>query len=401
MGRNALRRIQEGDVMAATAWTSRRLTIRILAALITVGACVWLPVQAAAADLRQGGDVTIGSGQTINDDLYVAGGTITVDGNVNGSVIVAGGTVTITGTVAHDVMVAGGTITVSGHVGGSIRAAGGNLTLNAPVSEDVVVAGGTVTFGSQGSVGRDLVMAGGNATVSAPITRNVLVASGTLTIRNHVGGDVRGRVDHLTLDGAQVGGNLDYTSNNQVAEINGAHVNGTTTQHPAPSTGGINPVISWLQGLIGIIVLGLIFLFLVPRLSTRSIDTLRAEPWVSLGFGAIILIVTPIVAVLVFLVGLLIGVWPLGLLMFPLWLLTLALGYVVAGFLLGRLIFARLGWGGYHDALAMVAGLLVLAVVTVIPILGGLIGLAAVVFGAGALAVATARWSQPMRTAAA
>ena len=44
-----------------------------------------------------------------------------------------------------------------------------------------------------------------------------------------MGGDVRGRVDRLHLDGAQLAGNLDYTSNNQVEEKNGAHVAGMTS----------------------------------------------------------------------------------------------------------------------------------------------------------------------------
>jgi hypothetical protein len=211
-----------------------------------------------------------------------------------------------------------------------------------------------------------------------------------LTLRNHVGGDVRGRVDHLTLDGAQIGGNLDYTSNNQVQLINGARVAGTTTRQTPTDQGGAaagNGFIGWLRGLIGIFALGLLFLLLLPGPSTRAIDTLRAQPWASLGIGAAILVVPPIVALIVFIVGIFIGGWWLGLLLIPLWILALAVGYVVSGFLLGRLIFARLGWGGYHDVIALLGGLVVLTVVGLIPVLGGLVGLAALIFGAGALAL--------------
>jgi len=70
-----------------------------------------------------------------------------------------------------------------------------------------------------------------------------------------------------------------------------------------------------------------------------------------------------------------------------LWILLLAIGYVVSGFLLGRLIFAQLGWGRYHDALALLAGLVVLAVVGIIPVIGWLVGLVALLLGAGALAL--------------
>ncbi len=385
--------------MAASMMRPSRIA-NLAVAMTIAGVLAWVPLQAAAADLRQGNDVTVGSGQTINDDLYAAAGTISVDGNVNGSVIIAGGTITIAGTVSRDVIVAGGTITISGRVGGSVRAAGGNVTMNAPVEQDIVVAGGMVDIGSHATIGRDLVVAGGTATVSAPIARNVVMGSGTLTLHSRVGGTVRGSVDHLKLDGAQVAGNLDYTSKNQVELANGAKVAGTTTRHqPASRDGAGNAFIGWLRALIGILALGLLFVLFLPRLSSRSIDTLRAQPWASLGIGAAILVATPIIALIIFIIGLLIGGWWLGLLLIPFWLLALALGWVVSGFLLGRVVFARLGWGAYHDALALLAGLFILAVVTIIPLIGWLIGLAALVFGVGALGLAITRWAQPMRAA--
>ena len=129
----------------------------------------------------------------------------------------------------------------------------------------------------------------------------------------------------------------------------------------------------------------------MPGIASRAIDTLRAQPWPSLGIGAAILIIPPIVALIVFIVGIIIGGWWLGVLLLPIWIVLLAVGYVVSGFLLGRLLFARLGWAGYHDALALLGGLFVLALVGLLPVLGGFVGLAAVVFGAGALALTVSR----------
>jgi hypothetical protein len=387
--------------MAQTTAAHRRW-IGGLGGLILVAALLaCLPLQAAAADLRQGRDVTVGSGQTVSDDIYAVGGAISIAGNINGSVIAAGGTITVSGTVSRDVIIAGGTVNVTGRVGGSIRAAGGTLTLNGPVEQDVVVTGGTVDLGSSATIGRDLVIAGGTATVSAPVARRIDMVAGDLTLRNRVGGDVRGRVDHLRLDGAQIGGNLDYTSNNQVQVLNGAHVAGTVTRRtPADRGSGVgNGFLGWLRALIGLFALGLLLILLLPRFSTRSIDILRSEPWLSLGIGAAILVATPIVAVIVFIIGLLIGGWWLGLLLIPLWILALAVGYVVSGFLLGRLIFAQLGWGRYHDAIALLGGLIVLALVGLIPLLGWLVGLAALVFGTGALALTVSRRMRPAAAA--
>jgi hypothetical protein len=370
-----------------------RRWLTTLGAFITVaGLFAWLPLTAAAADLRQGTDVTVGRTETVNDDLYAGAGTISIEGTVNGNVIAGGGTITVSGNVARDLIVGGGTINVTGHVAGSIIAAGGNLTLNGVVDHDIVATGGTIDIGSGATIGRDLVVAGGMATVSAPITRRVQMSSGNLTIRNRVGGDVRGRVDHLKLDGAQIGGNLDYTSSNSVELVNGARVAGTTTRHaPTDSRGAGNGFLDWLRELIGIFALGVILIFLLPGISSRAIDTLRAQPWPSLGIGAAVLIIPPIAALIVFIVGIIIGGWWLGVLLLPIWILLLAVGYVVSGFLVGRLLFARLGWAGYHDALALLGGLFVLTVLGLLPVLGGFVGLAAVVFGAGALALTVSR----------
>jgi hypothetical protein len=378
--------------MVRSELTHRRWLAALSGSIIVGALFAWLPLEAAAADLRQGSDVTVGHTETVNDDIYAGAGTINIEGTVNGNVIAGGGTITVSGNITRDLIVGGGTINVTGHVGGSIIAAGGNLTLSGPVEHDIVVTGGMIDIASGAAIGRDLLVAGGTATVSAPVARRVQMSSGSLTLKNHVGGDVRGRVDHLKLDGAQIGGNLDYTSNNAVELVNGARVAGTTTRHtPTDTNSPGNGFLGWLRELIGLFALGLLMIFLLPGLSARAIDTLRALPWPSLGIGAAILVITPIVALITFIVGLLIGGWWLGVLLVPIWILVLAVGYVVSGFLLGRLLFARLGWGGYHDALALLGGLFVLTVLGLIPVLGWLVGLAALVFGAGALALTVSR----------
>jgi len=370
-------------------------------AIVIATLFAWAPLPAAAADLRQGADVTVARTETVNDDIYAGAGTISIEGTVNGNVIAGGGTITIAGSITRDLIVGGGTVNVTGHVGGSIIAAGGNLTINGPVAQDVVVTGGAIDIGSGATIGRDLVVAGGMATVSAPVTHRVQMSAGNLTLKNRVGGDVRGQVDHLKLDGSQIGGNLDYTSNNAVQLVNGARVAGTTIRHtPTDQAGGAgNGFLGWLRELIGFFALGLLLILLLPRISARAIDTLRSQPWPSLGIGAAILVITPIVALIVFIIGVLIGGWWLGVLLLPIWILVLAIGYVVSGFLVGRLLFARLGWASYHDALALLGGLFVLTVLGLLPVLGGLIGLAALVFGAGALAL-TVGWGTWTRRAA-
>jgi cytoskeletal protein CcmA (bactofilin family) len=293
------------------------------------------------------------------------------------------------------VIVAGGNITVNGKVLGSVRAAGGNITVSGPVAGDVVVAGGTVNLTSEATIGRDLVLAVGMATVAGPVDRRILASGGNLTLQNKVGGDVTARVDRLRLDpGAQIRGNLDYTSRNSASIASGARVSGSTTRHvPRDTTGGATGgFIGWVRALIGIFALGLLLLLLFPGFSTTAADTLERSPLPSLGIGCAVLVATPIVALIAFVLGLIIGGWWIALFLVAAYLLALAVGYVVSGLLLGRLVFTRLGWGRYHAILMLLGGLFILAVIGAIPVIGGLIGLAAVVFGVGALSIALSRW---------
>lgn len=367
------------------------LTLRLLA---LAGALLLLvPVRAAAADLRGQNDATIGAGQTITDDLYLFGNTVAMEGTVEGDLVAAGGTVNISGHVMRDLTVAGGTINISGPVAGSVRIAGGNVSITGPVTGDVLVAGGTLTLGSEAAVGRDLLLAAGTATVAAPVHRNVKFGTGTVTLENTVGGNVTGSVDKLTLaNGAKIAGLLDYTSKNAATIDAGATVAGGVTRHtPAAATtspGGAGlGFIGWLRGLIGISLLGLLLVLLFPGFGAKAVEALEHRTGASLGFGAAILIITPIVGIIAFIVGLIIGGWWLALLLFPAYILALALGYVVSGLLIGRWAANRFNWK-LHPAWIVLAGLFTLAVVGLIPVLGAIVSFAAVILGLGALMIA-------------
>jgi cytoskeletal protein CcmA (bactofilin family) len=372
-------------MLMTTRFSRSAIVVGLRAVLIASALLVLVPIQAGAADVRQGGSVTIGPDQTITDDLYVFGGTVNVQGTVDGSVIAAGGNVTISGTVTRDVMAAGGMVDITGTVKGSVRAAGGTVTISGPVAEDVVASGGTLTLAESATVGRDLLLGAGNATVSGPVARNVTLGSGTVTLQSQVAGNVTGSVNQLTLaNGARVGGNLDYTSEHNVVVASGASVQGSTTRHtPTDRQNAGGGFVGWLRALIGFFAFGLLIVLLFAGFSTRSVATIQRQPLPSAGIGLAVLVVTPVVGLLVFVLGLLIGGWWLGLLLFPVYILALCLGYVVAALALGLWIADRAGWK-VHAVWALLAGLVVLAVIGLIPVLGGLVSLVAVIFGLGA-----------------
>jgi hypothetical protein len=119
-------------------------------------------------------------------------------------------------------------------------------------------------------------------------------------------------------------------------------------------------------------------------------DELRARPWLASLFGILALICIPIAAVLVMIT--IIGI-PVGLLALLGYVALLIIGYVSASVVLGGLLLdkfksdaaAQTAWRVGAAVLAM----LVIATLGRVPIVGGLVALAALVIGVGVIVAAT------------
>ncbi len=98
----------------------------------------------------------------------------------------------------------------------------------------------------------------------------------------------------------------------------------------------------------------------------------------------------PVVALAVFVLGLVVGGWALSLAL-ALLAIAAAVGYVLAALFVGRMGLGLLGRPEVHPLLALLVGLVVLTAVGLVPFLGGLVDVAAVVFGLGALTLSLFR----------
>jgi hypothetical protein len=99
---------------------------RIVTLLLFVCAGMWaFAVQATEQVVSK--DVTIGQGQIAEDDLILAGNTVTVQGEARDDLIAAGSEITIAGAVHGYILAAGRNVTVNGSVGNDLFAAGANL----------------------------------------------------------------------------------------------------------------------------------------------------------------------------------------------------------------------------------------------------------------------------------
>jgi len=153
--------------------------------------------------------------------------------------------------------------------------------------------------------------------------------------------------------------------------------------------GPVREAVHWVGSVLwfaGVFFVGALFLVLFPSLSVRAAETIRRNPWQSAGLGFAILACAPIAAVvlLVTIVGI-----PLALLLVPLYLLLVFLGWIVAALFIGQRGLAVLrgtapdstGW----RLLALVLALLALSLVRHVPFVGGIVVFMALITGIGAL----------------
>jgi cytoskeletal protein CcmA (bactofilin family) len=320
--------------------------------------------------VRSGSEVTVPAGETVQGDLIASGGTVTIDGRVDGDLVASGGRVKVTGTVSGDVLATAGDTTISGRVDGDVRVAAGQARLEGPVGEDVLLGAGQATVASGARIGGDLIFGTGQMTMDGAVSGSVLGGTGSYTRRGTVGG---------TED-----------------------VSVQQREEAEPTVA--DRALDGLRRYVSILVIGLLMLWLVPRLIRDAAESVRRRPLLSFGVGIlgiigfiILLIVVIVVTVLLAIALGLLGLAELaGTIAFAgalaaaiiVFLFLVAVGFsaqATVGMALGQLVFRgeRRGFGAAFAALAL--GLLVVVLISLIPVAGGWLEGLVVLFGLGAL----------------
>ncbi|HZK53801.1 MAG TPA: polymer-forming cytoskeletal protein [Desulfosporosinus sp.] len=347
----------------------------LIVSLLAILLMTFTAVPVLAFDARSGNIVTVASGEVIDGDLYVGGGTIIIDATINGDLIAAGRTITVNGPVNGSIMAAGETVNINGEVTHAVRVIGETLNISGTIGRDLLV------------IGRKFSMAASTAEIGG----DLLLGAGTALIDGLIKGDINSGVDSLTIAStASIQGKLTYISENEANIQSGAQIRGTIT-HKLPNVKekiatGIG-LWSTVIGFLMILVIGIIIVLFAPKRVEAVTESIRTRPWASLGWGTVILVAIPIAVLIVCIT--IIGL-PLGLITLALYTIVIYLTQLFVGLLIGQLIVGAFrGVVETRAALvgAMALGLAILRFLILIPFVGFFFGLATVLFGLGAILV--------------
>jgi cytoskeletal protein CcmA (bactofilin family) len=403
---------------------SRKMRWVGLVVVVMLAAIVVSP--ARAAEFRGEDTITIAAGETIDDDLFVSGQTVTIAGTVNGDAVVTAEMVTVSGDINGNLVMAGETLRLDGRVTGSVLVGGYALTLGEGAEIDgSLYFGGYHVAGENGSViGRNAYIGGYQALLDGNVGRDLYIGAVALELSGDVAGDLIGEVSGegesaapviapgvsrpvaavdpglRISDSATVGGEINVT------ETTAAAVNVETQQ---PRFFGLEQRLGQRVGeWLALLIVGGLLLYLTPNWLGRAEARLRAEPLPSLGWGTVIAVVFPFalfvaVAALIVLtvlgglvtfgqlVGPILGVGGalLGLgfsgFLFLFYMVTKIIVALVIGRYLVNLITTSSTSTWTTNFAALAVGALIYQIIRALPVAGFFVALVVILIGIGAI----------------
>lgn len=259
----------------------------------------------------------------------------------------------------------------------------------------IVVIVGDVAV-ERGQVVDGVFVAHGDVRIAGRVDGDVAVASGDVLVTGVVDGDLAafsGRA--RLLPGAVITGDLTYGDEEPVVARR-ATVEGDVSKEDISDALDIAPVVSafafWIATAISGLALGLLLLVLAPRAADAAFTQAQTRFGTVVWMGLAVLVGLPILAAIaaITLVGL-----PLAIGIFLAWLPLASVAFVTSAWAIGRAI-VKPPTSRY---LSFLAGFAILQLITLIPIVGFIAWLVAVVIGfgmlAGAITAARGSGSEP------
>jgi len=396
---------------------------------------------------------TVAMAGTINGNLVAAGNTVTVSGTVNGDAFIFGNTLLVEegAVITGNLFFGGQTANVAGSVRNSVFGGSTSVTFgpSSVVSGNVYYGGFQIETLPGASVGRDLYTGVYQATLNGNINGSLKMGGSSLVLGGPIGGDatidVSGSTSGYTpsfpgipgvtsiqasgitmTEGATIGGTLTYTADQPTVGQNAAPTVVYQTPVPygedgyrVPSTPMARFRISWVGGVLAefikLMALGALALWLIPVIMRKTSDALGDKPWYALGYGFLIDLISVVAAIMLPLlfigIGIMVALISLG------GLTNIWCGSIATAFCLVLMAFAFLVFTGSvlvvcytvgdllltkvapavngKKWLAMLCGVAIFVLVTRIPVIGWLIGLASGFLGIGAMWLAWRKTVKP------
>jgi len=385
--------------VVAIGWIRRRLR-RSVAIAVVMSALLFalaLPPQAAAADVRRAQSISVPAGETVHNDLIATGGSVRIEGTVEGDVIAFTRDLAVTGHVTGDVIAFAEEAVIDGIVDGNVRVFSRGAVLQGTVGKNVSAFGRSVDLISKANIGGGMIVLAGEMDLDGKIQRDLLGLVGRSNLDGLIGGQAWVHGGSLMVEStAEIRGPATFEGPQQPVIEAGAKlaspIRTEITQdvrrtRRSTARVAIRAIVSYGAAL----AVGILLLVIFPGFFSATLHE-AGKIGLPIGIGALGLITGAfllVLGILLLIVGIAAGV--AGVMAYA---PILYVAQVFVGTWLGNRVMGQPPAVTSAVVGRMAVGLLILRVAGLIPFLGGLVWLAVLLWGTGAVLLGFYRMSR-------
>ncbi|WP_034552066.1 polymer-forming cytoskeletal protein [Carnobacterium funditum] len=366
---------------------NRKLKALLLSLLLV--ALLVVPSVSVLAESISRDNIIIESGETLEKTSFLSGSNVRVDGNINGTTFIAASNIEVNGTIEGDLFIAGQSATISGTVRGSVFFVGQDIIINGTVENTIYLAGATLkvqaqTNGSAFLAGQTIYLE-----EESVIKKDAFMGASTIYQNGTINGDLSSSSESISIRG-KIGGDLNYSSQQKADFLNGSEVVGETTWEKLDSetvafSESMYTISIFVRVLLSIAASLIVWLFVKwirPTFWPVLAKKIGLNPIRTGGFGALAVVVIPIVSILLMVT--IIGI-PLSFIMLSLYGMSLYVSKIILSVFIGLWFQKRFDWSNAQSFWLFLLGLIILTALGVVPIVGMVTGLVIASFGVGSI----------------
>lgn len=332
------------------------------------------PTKAAKIEV---GEYTLDTESIVEDDLYVSGENIKINGVVDGDLIVFGNNILVDGTVTGDAYIFGATVSVSGNIYGNTVLLGSSVKSQGTYTGNVYF--GAMMTDIDATISKDLMGFTGTLSLKGSITDDVRIASGQVVSQATVGGDFLVETENYTIDENDITGELILGTDQLWPEVKEQKLDLAKNDFL-----GFNLGMS-IVGFLGMYIVGVLLTVGAP-VKTLKIEKRIIASWSeflkSYAVGIVILFTIPIP--IFFLMLTLVGV-PLAFLILGILIFLSTFGTIWTESAIGQKVLQLSKKKDNGRLISLLIGRLISAIVKLIPIIRGVYTLSLMVVTVGAV----------------
>jgi|HubBroStandDraft_4_1064222.scaffolds.fasta_scaffold01549_5 hypothetical protein len=385
--------------VVAIGWIRRRLrrSVAIAGVMSALLFALALPPQAAAADVRRAQSISVPAGETVHNDLIATGGSVRIEGTVEGDVIAFTRDLAVTGHVTGDVIAFAEEAVIDGIVDGNVRVFSRGAVLQGTVGKNVSAFGRSVDLISKANIGGGMIVLAGEMDLDGKIQRDLLGLVGRSNLDGLIGGQAWVHGGSLMVEStAEIRGPATFEGPQQPVIEAGAKlaspIRTEITQdvrrtRRSTARVAIRAIVSYGAAL----AVGILLLVIFPGFFSATLHE-AGKIGLPIGIGALALITGAfllVLGILLLIVGIAAGV--AGVMAYA---PILYVAQVFVGTWLGNKVMGQPPAVTSAVVGRMAVGLLILRVAGLIPFLGGLVWLAVLLWGTGAVLLGFYRMSR-------